>query len=754
MKQTIKDFWNRHEYVSIALLWGAIVLIVYWNVLTADAGMVIGGNDISNLFVHWLRFIDVNLKQGVLPLWNPYVFSGTPFIANAQSGLFYPFSWFVFLLGPERTIGLNIALHTWLIAFGMYAWLRSIHATRAGAFLGATALALSGFISARTWAGHYTVILSIAWLPILLWTLMRALRRWSIAWAIVAGLPLGLMFLAGHPPTFVMLAFAAFVVVAYDMLQTAREAGSIRPALKMLGLFAITAIVGVALIAAQLLPTLVLLQNSARAADRSLEFASNFSMPFSHLLIWLVPDFFGEPVTTGYWGAPVFEEYIYYIGIPALILIALSIFIRDGRMRWLTAFGFFGLWFALGPDGGLYTIIYRLIPAIDFVRAPARAGMWAMFAFSAVAGLSLSQLQQDATRRVLVKWSWLVIAIVTGVGLIVAAGARVLYERSVSLPEAPRYYHLADDVILFVILFGAASILLRMWLKRIEQQHLWTIGLIALLMIDLAIYHDRLMRVVPSMLSGVYEAAKLALPDQLQLNRFIWVNANLFELNGSMDYQQSNIYGYDPLIVDRFQKLFDRRADLNSSIYDLLNLRYVITQFELSESLTRIADKNGFAFFERSSAAPRAWLVHAIESEPNDEAVLDRIATPGFDAQASAVVVGDTPCSIGRQSGAEAVSITEYDLNWIVTQVDASAAGLLVFSEIDYPGWAASIDDQATEIHRVDYALRGVCVPRGSHVVTLKYEPAELKIGLTISTIAIITIILAGVKVWRVREGS
>ena len=65
-------------------------------------------------------------------------------------------------------------------------------------------------------------------------------------------------------------------------------------------------------------------------------------MPPAHLLTWLVPDFFGEPVTTGYWGAPVFEEYIYYIGVPALVLVALSIFMRDGRMRWLTLFGLFG----------------------------------------------------------------------------------------------------------------------------------------------------------------------------------------------------------------------------------------------------------------------------------------------------------------------------------------------------------------------------------------------------------------------------
>ena len=110
----------------------------------------------------------------------------------------------------------------------------------------------------------------------------------------------------------------------------------------------------------------------------------------------------------------------------------------------------------MGPDGGLFALIYRLVPAIDFMRAPARAGMWAMFSFSAVAGLSLSHLQQmdfAAARRVLSKWSPWVIAFGAGAGLIGAAAARMAFDRSPAEPDAARLYHLAGDLVLFAVLF-------------------------------------------------------------------------------------------------------------------------------------------------------------------------------------------------------------------------------------------------------------------------------------------------------------
>ncbi len=740
-------FWQRHEYLSIGLVWAIIVLALFREALLAGPDRVIGGNDVSYLFLPWLRFIVESVKEGIFPLWNPYVFSGTPFVGNPQPALFYPATWLALWVGPERAFGLSIALHTWLAALGMYGWLRAIGATRSGAFLASVAYALSGFMTARIWAGHYGVVLGAAWLPAALWAVSRALSRRSIAWAIVAGLPFGLIFLSGHTPTFALLVLALSAFAGFEAIRAARQARSARPALAALGLLGLVGIAGLTLAAVQVLPTLTLVQNSARAATRSLTFASRFSLPPGHLLSMLVPDLFGEPVHTGYWGVPVFEEYIYYVGVPTLILAALSVFTRDARARFFAAFGAFGLIAALGPDG----VVYRFIPFFDLLRAPARAGMWTMFSFAAAAGLCVSALQtsdSEEARRILSKWSRKPIAIGVGSGLLLAGATYALFRLVPSAPESGWMRELSGDILVFTLLFAASSALLRGWSLRPDRSRLWLLLMTAVLFTDLSAYHLNLVRMVPVTRGAPYAAAARALGDRLKDNRLIWVYANLFELNLGMDFGQHNVYGYDSLITARLQAFVDRARELSTPIYDLLGVRYVISASPLAEGVSPIGESDGFLFYERPSAAPRAWIVHAIESVADEAAALDRVAAD-FDPQALAVVAGAAPCAVEARGRADSVSIASYEPNRIEAQADAGAAGMLVFSEIDYPGWVASIDGAPADIHRVDYGLRGVCLPGGAHTVVMIYDPPELKAGAAVSVLAVILVAVAGFALAR-----
>jgi hypothetical protein len=789
MKSFIRRFWQRHEYLSIGLMWAAIVLILFWEPLTSGPDRVIGGNDITYAYLPWQRYFVESVRNGSFPLWNPYVFAGTPFSANPQTALFYPPTWLALWVGPERAFGLSTALHTWIAALGMFGWMRQVGAARAGALFASIAYALSGFMSARIWAGHYGPMLEASLLPLLLWLATRAVQRRSIGWAIVAGVPFGLMILAGHTPTFVLLALGAGIVVIFEAIRltlgaepalslpkglpTAPQAASVkRPFVALraglrpsrqgnsavknivasLGLFALTALFGLALAAVQILPALTFVENSARLAGLSAEFTSRFSMPPAHLLQLVVPDFFGEPAHSGYWGAPVFEEYIYYVGVPTLILAFLSLFAREARARFLVAFGVFGLIVALGPAGGVYSVLYRFVPFFDLLRAPARAGMWSVLSFSAAAGLCLSALRApdgEWRRRVLGKWSGRLAGAIAALGL-AAAGVAQAQFGATPAPER----HLAGDIAAFVLLFVAASALIRLWLSRPKRSALWLALLTALLMIDLSSYHISLVRMAPSTRGEPYAAADRALGDRLKDNRLIWVYADLFELNLGMDFGQSNVYGYDSLITARLQALVDRAHDLSTPIYDLLNVRYVISQSPLSEPVDPIAEAGGFIFYERPRAAPRAWIVHAIESVPDDDAALDRVADPDFDPRATAIILGDVPCEVTPQVEAGSVSITRYEPNRIEAKVDAGAAGLLVLSEIDYPGWVASIDGAPAEIHRVDYALRGVCLPGGSHTLTMVFDPPELKAGAVVSLVALGFIGAAGVVIVRRRRDA
>ena len=88
-------------------------------VLMAGNGAVLSaaGKDTWTQFYYWRQFAFETLARGELPLWNPYVFSGTPFVAGLQSAIFYPLNWIFLFLPTAFAINLSIALHCFLASF-------------------------------------------------------------------------------------------------------------------------------------------------------------------------------------------------------------------------------------------------------------------------------------------------------------------------------------------------------------------------------------------------------------------------------------------------------------------------------------------------------------------------------------------------------------------------------------------------------------------------------------------------------------
>ncbi len=92
------------------------------------------------------------------------------------------------------------------------------------------------------------------------------------------------------------------------------------------------------------------------------------------------------------------------------------------------------------------------------------------------------------------------------------------------------------------------------------------------------------------------------------------------------------------------------------------------------------------------------------------------------------------------------VRILEYEPTRIVLEAEAAADGILVLSEVYYPGWRAYVDGRETRIYRADHALRALPLQAGSHRVELVYNPLSFKIGSVVSAVALMTIV--GIAVW------
>jgi hypothetical protein len=180
---------------------------------------------------------------------------------------------------------------------------------------------------------------------------------------------------------------------------------------------------------------------------------------------------------------------------------------------------------------------------------------------------------------------------------------------------------------------------------------------------------------------------------------------------------------------------FRRRADL-------LNTRYTIRPASAKEPGVVYQDA-AWKVYENANAYPRAWLVHETVVEPDRDKLAAQVDAANLNFHEVAVLDRplDTPLDARRdtnpkQTDNEQAEFRQVRPDKLDVVVHANHPGLLVLSELFYPGWHATVNDRFTKIWKVDGALRGVIVPTGESRVSMYYSPGSLKVGMAVSIIA------------------
>ncbi len=377
---------------------GLLLLLALWPI--GPAGRVIAGGDLFTYFYPYWAEAARALRAGRLPLWNPYLFAGAPFLANSQAGLLYPPNWPLWLLlPPHQALHWSALLHLWLAGTGAYLYARrSLGTGRPGAWIAAVAFALGGHLSVQI--EHINQLQTLAWLP---WALLlydesvfrngrgTPAARNRPAPPLWLAFVIALILLAGHTQS------AFIVLVGLTASALIPRAGA--PLRRRLTILAAAVALGGALAAAQLLPTLELARQSVRSGGLPFKERVSFSLSPFYLARALLPPF-GHPVE------PENLEYVGYIGVTGLLLAFLAL--RPALSR-LTPSRFtpscpssslctplflslLGLFFSLGLYNPVYLLLARLVPGFAHFRAPARwLALWA-FGGAALAGMGVESL--------------------------------------------------------------------------------------------------------------------------------------------------------------------------------------------------------------------------------------------------------------------------------------------------------------------------------------------------------------------------
>ncbi len=255
----------------------------------------------------WKKFIRESISAGEIPLWNPYILSGQPFLANGQHSALYPFSIIFYILPLSKAYGWFTVSQLWLAGLFMYIFLRTLRANRVGALVGGITYSLSGFFITRV---VFTMIVAGAvWLPLILAMIEIIIRKQEekgpvnyspIPYVVAGAVSLGLQVLAGHVEiTYYTLLVSGFYTLCRLLILWRRQA-TFRFAGRLAAWFLVMALLGVSLGAIQLVPLYEIVTQNFRDNSVTLGQVRGWALPARRLVSFLIPDFFGSPAHHAY----------------------------------------------------------------------------------------------------------------------------------------------------------------------------------------------------------------------------------------------------------------------------------------------------------------------------------------------------------------------------------------------------------------------------------------------------------------------
>jgi len=744
-------------------LGAAIVLLLaalgfFWRILfTPDAWKPAGGGDLVSFLFPIYRFAAANLSAGNLALWNPHLYVGAPFLADMQTGLFYPPNLLLFLISPTfayKALEWMAVLHIFLAGLFMFLCLRYLEPSRPlripAALFGAVAYMFSDMFVVHF--GNLNLIAVAAWLPLIFLLFWRALRTRRPGLAVGAGVAFGLSTLEGHLQITLYIGLALAVVTVAEAALSGRSRRGWGWSLLLL---ALTAAVAIGLSALVLLPALEYTRLSPRA-ELAYKDAARYSLMPGLLGEMLVPALFGSREPSLYWG--VWDRVAAgYLGIFSLILAGLALLLRRGRRVGLfLALAIVAFLLALGGESVVHGWAYLLLPGFGQLRAPARAILLLDFALAALAALALDRLLSplDRQARTVFRGAWRGLLWFSGAAMVIGSAWAYLtiYQAQDRDPVLFWRVSAAGSGVIFALLMLGASLA---WLAarrsgRVRRRALgWlAVGLIFVDLASVGAYTD-LGNKPPT--SGY---------DHPQIVEFLRADPSLFRIDSRTDawgvWQPNlallagfyDVGGIDnPLVVADMARYLEGTGGRSSRLYDLLGVRYVLG----SKDVTLDWNKFSLAFegdptvnvYRNESPLPRAFVVHQSIVATDHEDAWALIHRDDFDP-AMAVVLEGGQLLKGPAIAEDRVQVVRYEPNALEIELETGAEGYLFLSDPFYPGWKAELDGEPTTLLRANYAFRAVQVPSGSHRVTMTFRPGSWVAGLAITLITLLFLMVCG----------
>lgn len=712
-----------------------------------------------------------------IPLWNPYIFGGLPFVDAMHGDTFFPLAILQFIMPLHKALGYKLVLSVLMAGIFTYLYLREMKMSSWAAVFGSTAYMLSGFMVSLVYAGHDGRMYVTGLLPLLLFTLEIGFRRRRILWWWPFSVAFGILILANHPQ---FAYFAMWCVGAYFLLRLIfvyRESGKISSAtIPCVGVIA-AMIFGLALGLIQIWPAQDYVRNySPRSGEgKGYQYAASWSLHSEEAISQLVPGFSGlsnlqnhPPLTREhtYWGKNYFKINSEYAGMVALYLGLAGLFLyRDRYSYFFLGTAGFALLYALGDSGLIFKFFYYVVPFVKKFRAPSTIMFLFSFSVAFLAASAVNTLQKTRKnpRAAKVFRRLLILAgIYLLLGLVFTrAGSGIMkiytsvFYSNIEIGQwdilQANLSNISLGLIVGALLLGALAVTLWASLGKKAPFGVMVSVMLALVMIDSWIMEDmKFVRLVDHKPYFAKPAGISFLQNQEKPFRsFVLPGATpnqnslaMFGLEQVAGYHGNQLRWYNQFLGERFSNLVG-----NPSGLALTNARFLIITQEVNHpNLDLVNSVGGINIYQNKFVLPRGRIMYDYTVISDPDSALSLILQPDFDHYKRIVIDRQPAAEIRAPESTQADSVRFLDSppDRIRIRAHLSGPGFLVLQDNWYPHWKAFEGENVYPVFRTNFTFMAVELSAGDHILEFRVENPNYLHAKTVSEISWI-LLIAGI---------
>ncbi len=500
-----------------------------------------------------------------------------------------------------------------------------------------------------------------------------------------------------------------------------------------------------------------------------------------------------------YWGEQPGTSGPVYVGAFVLMLFVLGLFIVKGPLTWaLLSATVLSVLLSWGHNFMPFTDFFiDYVPMYSKFRTVASILVIAEFTIPLLAMLALKRIvDEPELLTAKIKYLYLSFALTGGVALLFALMPSMFFSGYVSsselsalsqfpqeqlqpllanLTEMRKAMFTADCWRSFAIIVAGTLLLLLYKAKRLKSQYMIA-GIVVLCLADMwqvnkrylndEMFVERSVRETPVTANA---AVTQVMNDKSLYYRVLNLASNTFNENET-SYHLKSVGGYHPAKLRRYQEMVERYISpemqaLFGAVADAQGDMTKVDGDSIFPVLSMVNTKYFIFPLQSGQAAPllnpyafgNGWFVDRVEYV--DDANREIAAVGDIDLRRVAVADAKFKEAIGEsvaQDSTGTVTLTSYDANRLTYDISSSRGGVVVFSDIYYPGWTATVDGVEVSVGRVNYILRAINVKPGAHKVELSFFPKTVDTTETIAyagyVLLVIIVVLLVLMEYRKRR--